>query len=203
VFDVLFRGEDLTSLPYEERRSALDALGLESPVVVPEPTPTNGTGLYHAIEEKGLEGIVGKRLGSPYQPGRRSSDWRKVSVRRQLRAVVGGYTPGEGGRSRTFGSLLVGLYEPAGLRWIAAVGSGFDDTSLDAFHQALGQLERDDSPFVNDVVVPNEPRWVEPGIVISVEYKEWTHDQHLRAPVYKGIEIADPETVTWEEEGPG
>lgn len=203
VFDVLFRGEDLTSLPYEGRRSILDDLELASPIVVPEPTPTNGTGLFHAIEEKGMEGVVGKRLGSPYQPGRRSSDWRKVSVRRQLRAVVGGYLPGEGGRSRTFGSLLVGLYEPAGLRWIAAVGSGFDDTSLEAFHAALVQLERADSPFVNEVLVPSEPRWIEPGIVISVEYKEWTHDQHLRAPVYKGIEIADPETVTWEEEGPG
>jgi ATP-dependent DNA ligase len=44
--------------------------------------------------------------------------------------------------------------------------------------------------------------WVEPGIVVSVEYKEWTRDLHLRAPVYKGVELADPETVTWEEEGP-
>lgn len=202
VFDVLFRGEDLTSFPYEERRSILDDLELASPILVPEPTPTNGTGLYRAIEARGLEGVVGKRLGSPYQPGRRSSDWRKVSVRRRLRAVVGGYLPGEGGRSRTFGSLLVGLYEPAGLRWIAAVGSGFDDTSLEAFRQALEQLERADSPFINEVLVPNEPTWVEPGIVIGVEYKEWTHDQHLRAPVYKGIEIADPETVTWDEEGP-
>jgi hypothetical protein len=38
--------------------------------------------------------------------------------------------------------------------------------------------------------------------VVSVEFKEWTPDDHLRAPVYKGIEIADPETVTWAEEGP-
>lgn len=203
VFDVLFRGEDLTALPYEERRAVLDDLQLAPPIVVAEPTPGDGVGLYRAIEERGMEGIVGKRLGSRYQPGRRSSDWRKVSVRRQLRAVVGGYLPGEGGRSRTFGSLLVGLYEPAGLRWIAAVGSGFDESALEAFHQALGQLQRPDSPFINEVMVPAEPSWVEPGIVISVEYKEWTHDSHLRAPVYKGIELADPETVTWEEEGPG
>ncbi|MDX1469647.1 MAG: ATP-dependent DNA ligase, partial [Acidimicrobiia bacterium] len=96
-----------------------------------------------------------------------------------------------------------GLHEPAGLRWIAAVGSGFDEKSLLAFHEALGQLERDTSPFVNEVIAPGRPTWVEPGIVVNVEYKEWTHDSHLRAPVYKGIEIADPETVTWQEEGPG
>lgn len=203
VFDVLFRGEDLTSLPYEERRQILGELGMESPILVPEPTPTHGIGLYDAVKERGMEGIVAKRLGSPYQPGRRSADWRKVSVRRRLRAVVGGYMPGEGGRASTFGSLLVGLYVPAGLRWIAAVGSGFDESSLVAFHEAMTQLERQDSPFLNDVIVPGSPRWIEPGIVINVEYKEWTHDDHLRAPVYKGIEIADPETVTWEEEGPG
>lgn len=203
VFDVLFKGEDITSMAYEDRRAVLDDLGLEQPIVVPEPTPTHGTGLFAAIKEQGLEGIVGKRLGSTYQPGRRSPDWRKISVRHRLRAVVGGYMPGEGGRSATFGSVLVGLYEPRGLRWIAAVGSGFDDASLRAFHEALQQLERPDSPFHNEVVVPGEPKWVEPGIVIDVEYKEWTLDDHLRAPVYKGIALANPETVTWEEEGPG
>ena len=109
---------------------------------------------------------------------------------------------GEGGRSSTFGSVLVGLYEPAGLRWVAAVGSGFDESSLRAFRDALIKLERSTSPFINEVVVPGEPTWVEPGIVINVEYKEWTRDDHLRAPVYKGIELADPETVTWAEEGP-
>jgi bifunctional non-homologous end joining protein LigD len=152
-----------------------------------------------------MEGIVAKRLGSRYQPGRRSDVWQKISVRHTLRAVVGGYLQGDGGRSSTFGSVLVGLYEPHGLRWIGAVGSGFNDRSLQAFHDALTQIERDTSPFSNDVVVPGVagPTWVEPAIVINVEYKEWTHDDHLRAPVYKGIELADPETVTWAEEGPG
>lgn len=204
VFDVLFHGEDVTGLPYEERRELLTRLELPSPIVVPEPTPTNGISLFEAVREQGLEGIVGKRLGSRYQPGRRSEDWVKVSVRHTLRAVVGGYLPGEGGRSSTFGSVLVGLYEPAGLRWVGAVGSGFDDATLRAFHDALTQLERESSPFTNDVVVPGgRPIWVEPAIVVNVEYKEWTHDDHLRAPVYKGVEIADPETVTWAEEGPG
>ena len=114
-----------------------------------------------------------------------------------------GYLPGEGGRASTFGSVLVGLHAPEGLRWVAAVGSGFDDSALKEFSRALHQLERPTSPFVNDVVAPGVPVWVEPGIVITVEYKEWTLDNHLRAPVYKGIELADPETATWAEEGPG
>lgn len=202
VFDVMFRGEDLSELPYEARREVLDGLGLEPPIIVPDPTPTDGIGLFEAVKAQGIEGIVGKRLGSSYQPGRRSPNWRKISVRHRLRAVVGGYMAGEGGRASTFGSLLVGLYKPAGLRWVAAVGSGFNETSLHAFHAALVQLERPTSPFINEVNAPGHPTWVEPGIVINVEYKEWTLDDHLRAPVYKGIELADPETVSWAEEGP-
>lgn len=204
VFDVLFHGADVTDLPYEERRALLDRLELPAPIVVPDPTPTHGVSLFEATRERGMEGIVGKRLGSRYQPGRRSEDWQKVPVRHTLRAVVGGYLPGEGGRSATFGSLLVGLHEPTGLRWIGAVGSGFTDTSLKAFHDALTQIERDTRPFANEVAVPGgaRPNWVEPAIVVRVEYKEWTQDDHLRAPVYKGVEQVDPETVTWADEGP-
>lgn len=204
VFDVLFHGAEVIGLPYEERRALLDTLELEPPIIVPDPTPTEGVSLFNAVREQGMEGIVAKRLGSRYQPGRRSDDWQKISVRHTLRAVVGGYLPGDGGRSSTFGSILVGLYEPKGLRWIAAVGSGFTESSLQAFHDALTQIERDTSPFTNEVIVPGgaKPVWVEPAIVVDVEYKEWTHDDHLRAPVYKGIEIADPESVTWSSEGP-
>jgi bifunctional non-homologous end joining protein LigD len=204
VFDILFHGVDVTQLPYEDRRGLLERLQLEPPIVVPDPTPENGRSLFSAVRDRGMEGIVAKRVGSRYQPGRRSEDWVKISVRHKLRAVVGGYLPGEGGRSSTFGSILVGLHEPRGLRWIAAVGSGFTDSSLRAFHSALRQIERETSPFHNEVLAPGgRPVWVEPGIVVNVEFKEWTLDDHLRAPVYKGIELADPETVTWAEEGPG
>ena len=145
---------------------------------------------------------MAKRLESTYMPGRRSPDWRKISVRHRMRAVVGGYLPGDGSRSSTFGSILVGLYEPEGLRWVAAVGSGFDEAALRAFKSALVDLHRHESPFTNPVAVPQTPVWVEPGIVVSIEYKEWTHDLHLRAPVFKGVELDDPESVTWAAEGP-
>lgn len=204
VFDILFHGSPVVDRPYEERRDLLDRLELAPPIIVPEPTPGRGISLFDAVKERGMEGIVAKKLGSRYLPGRRTDDWQKVSVRHTLRAVVGGYLPGDGGRSSTFGSVLVGLYEPHGLRWIGAVGSGFNESSLKAFNEALGQIVREVSPFSNDVVVPGpaRPVWVEPAIVIEVEYKEWTHDDHLRAPVYKGIALTDPETVTWAAEGP-
>jgi bifunctional non-homologous end joining protein LigD len=201
VFDVLFRGADVTHLPYLERRALLDSLELQSPLIVPEPTPTHGVSLFEAAKVQGLEGIVGKKAGSVYLPGRRSPDWRKIAVRRRMRAVIGGFLPGEGSRSSTFGSVLVGLNTTDGLRWIGAVGSGFDEGTLSVFHRTLRQIESASSPFVDRVRVPSAPVWVEPIIVIDVEYKEWTHDRHLRAPVYKGVDDTPAELVTWESEG--
>lgn len=202
VFDVLYRAGDLTGLPYEDRREILETLGLPSPIVVPEPTRGSGLALYEAVRQSGLEGIVAKKAGSKYLPGRRSPDWRKVPVKRRLRAVVGGYLAGEGSRASTFGSLLLGLHDGDELRWIGAAGSGFDGRSLESVHASLRRIERPDSPFANPVNVPGKKTWVEPEMVVAVEFKEWTRDNRLRAPVFKGVELADPSTVTWEAERP-
>lgn len=203
VFDLLHQGEEpLVGLAYRERRTRLEDVGLTSPLVVPEPTIGDGVTLFEAVRSQGFEGVVAKRLASTYQPGRRSPDWRKISVKRRMRAVVGGYVSGDGSRASTFGSLLLGLWDGGELRWIGAVGSGFKEGDLVAIHGALAQIERDMSPFDTPVVYPGHLRWVEPGIVVNVEFKEWTHEHHLRAPVYKGVEQVEPETVTWEAEGP-
>lgn len=203
AFDLLYRdGDDLVDLEIEERRRLLGELELETPLLVPEPTRGSGVALFEAVKDQGIEGIVGKRAGSRYLPGRRSPDWRKVSVKRQMRAVVGGFAEGEGGRASTFGSLLLGLWDEGRLRFVGAVGSGFDDSTLVAIRGALDQTTRVSSPFDPGVAYPGRLHWVEPGIVVNVEYKEWTADDHLRAPVYKGVEIADVYSVDWSTEGP-
>ncbi|MEX1038170.1 MAG: non-homologous end-joining DNA ligase [Acidimicrobiia bacterium] len=203
VFDVLYQGGEIrTGEPYEDRQEILTGLDLPSPLVVTEPTRGSGTALYEAVKARGIEGIVAKRSGSRYLPGRRSPDWRKVSVRRRMRAVVGGYAEGEGARSSTFGSLLLGLWDDAKLRFVGAVGSGFDDQTLVAIKGSLDELERETTPFQPAVRYPGRLHWVDPGIVVNVEFKEWTADSHLRAPVYKGVEIADASEITWENEGP-
>ncbi len=203
VFDILYSGGDLTDLPYERRKEKLAELGLESPIIVPDPTPTAGKALFSAVVGAGMEGIVGKRLGSVYRPGRRSPDWRKISGKKRLRAVVGGYLAGTGGRSSTFGSLLLGLYDGSDLRWIGAVGSGFDDATLRAIHATVSGLETDSNPFSEPVTVPGKKTWVRPALVVEVEFKNWTADDHLRAPVFKGIDLTDPEMVRWDEERAG
>lgn len=202
VFDALVSPDGtLIDRPLEERRERLGELDLPDAVVAPEPMRGHGEALYAAARDRGLEGIVAKRSGSVYQPGRRSPDWRKVAARRHLRAVVGGWMPGDGGRRSTFGSLLVGLWDDDRLRWIGAVGSGFSDRALSEMVEVLQGLERPSPPFVETSTIPRGARWVEPVMVVSVEFKEWTRDLRLRAPVFKGIEPT-ASRVSWEEEGP-
>lgn len=204
VFDALDgpRGP-LIDLALEQRRELLASLDLDPRIVVEEPVVGTGEALYRAVVDQGLEGIVAKRKGSRYVPGRRSPDWRKVAHRRTIRAVVGGWLPGDGGRSATFGSLLVGLWRGGHLDWVGAVGSGFSDAQLGPMVEALRQLERPTPPFADVAAVPKGARWIDPGIVISVEYKEWTRDHRLRAPVFKGVDTIPPVEVTWDSERPG
>ena len=77
-----------------------------------------------ATEAQELEGVMAKRLGTTYRPGARSKDWRKVKHRRRAEVVIGGYTPGTGNRSNTFGSLLVGRWDGDRLAFAGGVGTG-------------------------------------------------------------------------------
>lgn len=202
IFDVLESpAGPLVSAPIEERKGALEELKLGDRVLVDRPIRGSGIALYDAVRERDLEGIVAKRAQSRYQPGRRSPDWRKVALRRTMRAVVGGWLPGDGGRRGTFGSLLVGLWDGPDLRWAGAVGSGFDDRTLRRLGEIIAGIERATPPFVDTSSVPRGARWCEPVVNVFVEYKEWTRDRRLRAPVFKGIDL-DPAPPLWEEEGP-
>lgn len=203
VFDVLESPHGpLVSAPFEERKGLLAQLELPDRVLVDHPIRGRGVAFYEAVRARNLEGIVAKRANSVYLPGRRSPDWRKVALRRTIRAVVGGWLPGDGGRRSTFGSLLVGLWDGPDLRWAGAVGSGFDDRTLWRLGEILAGIERTAPPFVDVSAVPRGARWVEPIVNVFVEYKEWTRDLRLRAPVFKGVDL-DSTPPRWDEEGPG
>ena len=146
--------------------------------------------------------MVAKRIDSPYRPGTRSPDWRKVARVDQVRAVVGGFLPGEGSRAATFGSLLLGLVDGDRLRYIGSVGTGFDGPTLHAIRAALDQMVQPISPFHSDTEIPGPARFVAPSLTALVEFKEWTGAGKLRAPSFKGFTDDDWETVTWSSEGP-
>jgi bifunctional non-homologous end joining protein LigD len=192
IFDLLhLDGHDLYALPYAERRRLLGDLLEPGPCwQIPAHRTAEGAALLTAVKAQGLEGVMAKRLDAPYEPGRRSSLWRKVKVRRQQELVVGGWWPGEGNRSDTVGSLLVGYYDRPGgeLRFAGKVGSGFTAAGLAEADTLLRALATDRSPFAGPVpsLIARRARWVRPERVAEVAFGEWTADGVLRHPSFLG-----------------
>src|SRR5215207_8140970 len=206
VFDVLeVEGEPVINLPLVERRERLEALldRRKADVQISEAFE-DGEGLYEAAKEQAYEGVIAKRPDSRYEPGRRTSQWLKVKTHSRQEFVIAGYTKGQGRRAGSFGSLVLGTYEGGELRYVGNVGTGFTDGEIGRLLKVLTPLERPDRPFAE---VPKMPKvrkgdvaWVEPKLVAEVEFVEWTHDGHLRAPSYQGLrEDKAPEQVHREE----
>ena len=192
LFDLLWLdGHSLTGEPYEERRARLRELGLDGERwQTPDHVVGHGAELLAASREQGLEGIVAKRLGSTYEPGRRSPSWVKVKNVRRQEVVVGGWLPGEGGRRNRIGALLAGVRddEDGGrLRYVGRVGSGFTEDELDRLAASLAPLEQDTSPFEAGPAPPRGAHWARPALVAEVEFRDWTQGRQLRAPVFKGL----------------
>jgi bifunctional non-homologous end joining protein LigD len=190
LFDLLWLdGHDATPLAYEQRRRLLEDLVEPGPNwQVPAYQRTDGAELLDAVHERGMEGLMAKRLDSPYEPGRRTSAWRKLKKRRRQEFVVGGWLPGEGNRRPTMGALLVGYQEGGRLHYAGRVGSGFNQAALDRWMTDLDRLAIERSPFDPPPPAPvaRLAHYVEPVRVIEVAFQEWTHDDHLRAPSYLG-----------------
>lgn len=195
VFDLLaIDGEPICDAPLDERRALLEKILVPGPSVqLSAQVAGDGIALYEATRAQGLEGIMAKRGDSRYRPGRRSRDWLKIKVRRSTEVVVGGWLPGEGGRSGRLGSLLVGFWDGSDperpLRYAGRVGTGFDGAELERLAGVFAALARDRSPFVDAPAkgLPlREARWLEPRFVCTVEYGEITDTGRLRAGSYKG-----------------
>jgi bifunctional non-homologous end joining protein LigD len=188
IFDLLYLdGHTTTGLPYEERRELLDQLQLEGPAWrIPAYHRGEGKALLAATRELGIEGIVAKKLDCPYTPGARASHWIKVKNVHTQDVVIGGWTPGEGGRSSSLGSLAVGVMEGDELRYAGKVGTGFTEQTLALVKRELEPLRRDTSPF-DGRQPPKGTIFVEPRLVAHVEFREWTKSGTLRAPSFKGL----------------
>jgi len=189
VFDILWTDEtDLTPLPLHERREILDELVTETGrIAFAYSVDGDGKAFYEAVKGLGLEGIIAKKLDSPYEPGKRSRNWKKIKAMKTLDAVVIGWTPGDGSRSSTFGALLLGLYDADDeLRWIGQVGGGFSGRLLDDIRSRLEALEVDEPPSPDpELRAVKGARWVRPEIVAEVNYLEMTPAGKLRAPTFR------------------
>jgi len=201
IFDVLYvDGRSTTCLAYEQRRELLEALELEGPAWrAPAHHRGEGRALLAATRELGIEGIVAKRLDSTYDPGRRTSGWLKIKNVCEQDVVIGGWTPGEGGRGGRLGALVTGVYEDGRLLYAGKVGTGFTERTLALVARELEGLRSDDSPF-DGRQPPKGTIFVEPRLVARVELREWTRSGTMRAPSFKGLrDDVDPQDCVREE----
>jgi bifunctional non-homologous end joining protein LigD len=191
VFDLLWLdGRDTTGLALEERRELLElVVEQDHRLQLMTYVDGEGTAFVEGARKLGLEGVVAKRRGSPYVSGRRTPDWRKIKLISTQDCVILGWTPGLGGRSTSFGALLVGAIDDGRLRWVGQVGTGFDQRTLERLMAQLEPLVRATPPIDEaQLAKVKGARWVEPELVCEVEYLEYTRSTgKMRAPSFRGL----------------
>jgi bifunctional non-homologous end joining protein LigD len=198
AFDLLWLdGQPLVDLPLVERRARLNEVLVETrDIRLSQVVEGAGRRFFDQVRELELEGIVAKRAASPYRPGVRSYDWRKIKALCLQDCVIVGWTPGKGGRAATLGSLLLAVYDDGRLRYAGNVGTGFTHTFLADLLEHLQELQVPTPMFegFEGTPRPRGARFVRPELVCEVEYLKWTQDDKLRAASFKGLRPDKPPT---------
>ena len=186
VFDCLYvNGKDLRKEPLSTRRSMLEKFVKPSATLLLSSRLSNdGLKAFQIASQKGLEGIIAKRVSSVYSEGR-SAEWRKVKVHQEDEFVIGGFTKPSGAR-HYFGALLLGVYDNGALRYVGKVGTGFNEKALSELHRKFQALVRSKPPFSSDVR-ERGATFLAPVLVAQISYVERTADGKLRQPVFLGL----------------
>jgi bifunctional non-homologous end joining protein LigD len=198
LFDLPYlNGVDLREVPVEERRAALATiLGAQKNPLLRYSDAFDETpdALLNSACQMQMEGLIGKRLGSPYV-SRRSGDWIKLKCKHRQEFVVVGYTDPKGSRS-AFGALLLGLHDrdSGELRYAGKVGTGFNEATLKSILAQLKPLQ------VKKAAVVNPPsgfeakgvHWLKPKLLAEIAFAEMTKDGSVRHAVFHGLRDDKP-----------
>ena len=188
VFDAMYRdGSDLTPLPYEKRFEIVSELLRESDTLLVAPLIKTDSVEVLTRElldniSRGLEGVVAKRLDSPYQAGARNFNWVKLKrnasgeLTDTIDVVLLGYYGGKGKRAEFgAGALLAGVYDSDRDEFvtISKLGTGLSDEGWREIHKRVNRLEVSDKPArVNSILIPDV--WLQPEVVVEVLADEIT-----------------------------
>jgi bifunctional non-homologous end joining protein LigD len=190
AFDCLhLNGLDLRGAALLDRKRLLEDLmpTQPAPLRLSEHTTEGGAILLRHACRMGLEGIVSKRGDQPYRSGR-SRDWVKSKCAGREEFVVGGFMPSTAAR-RAVGSLVLGQYQDGRLVYAGKAGSGLSESLAVSLFKTLDAERRQASPF--DPPPPSDAargvRYVDPRLVVEVEYRGRTAAGLIRHAVFKGV----------------
>jgi DNA ligase 1 len=188
-FELLYAdGEDLTRLPYPQRRARLaEAITLSPQLRLTTATEvTTAAALDAAFEQAitdGCEGLMCKSVApdAVYQAGARG--WLWIKLKRDYRTeladtvdlVVIGAFAGRGRRAGVYGALLLAAYDADAdvFRAVTKCGTGFSDADLAGLPARLAPLASPGKPARVDA--RQEPdAWFEPGLVLEILSAELT-----------------------------
>ena len=212
LFDILWlEGKSVMHLPIEERRKLLKE-------IMPEHNPhirisagmkDSGKEAFAQAQSLQLEGVMAKKVGSPYTIGKRTKDWLKIKTEKQQELVIGGYTLNEG-TNKLFSALLLGIMEGKNFQFVTPVGTGFNRQMQEEILKKLEPYITAACPFSTvpeynkpSRFRPNPPKatvtWVKPKFVAEISYREQTSGGAIRQPSFKGLrEDKKPSEVVWE-----
>lgn len=198
LFDLPYlNGADLREVPVEQRRELLGKLLAESNdselLRFSAAFEAPADRILASACELGLEGVIGKRLGSPYR-SRRNKDWIKLKCAHRQEFIIVGYTPPKGGRQQ-LGALLVALHDDQGqLHYAGKVGTGFTAALLKQLHARFQPLIVDQPPVVDPPrgAAYREVTWLRPEQLCEIAYAELTQDRIVRQGVFHGLRDDKP-----------
>ncbi len=201
VFDLLWlNGKDLMQVPLFERRNLLKQIVPENSIIrLSQNFEVSGIEFFETAKKMGLEGIIAKKADSIYSAGSRSKEWLKIKANKRQEMVIGGYTKNDDS-SKSFSSLLLGVYEKGKLIYTGKVGTGFNDKQQIEMLTQFKPFITKYSPFaeIPDINKPSRFRhnpphataiWLRPELVCEVSFTEMTTDGIMRHPSFEGMRM--------------
>ncbi len=185
LFDCLYLdGRAIVAEPLLRRREWLtDAVKRDTPFRVSE-IIEDGNALFEAAKSMGLEGIMAKRAGSKYLPGKRSDNWVKVKVRDTVDVAIIGYTEGKGDRRNFFGALQIAEMDGNGWIYRGKVGTGFNQKSMSGIHQTLSKIPKGPRVIEERPLDDASTTWLKPRLFCEIEFASITPNGTYREPVF-------------------